>query len=388
MHALKRRIGDSIGRQESDVHLFHSGKEALAAYLGWLRKEHGISKVAMPAFCCPEVCAAVLNAGAKPVFLDFDSNWQLSKKSIEYARSRNCGAVIWPNLFGARHRPAERLKDIKDQGLVLIADEAQSFPLPDGVVTLGNVALLFSFGPTKRLAGIGGGAVCAAPGEEDFSAYVVKLATRRARSETIGKQVDQALLCRLRWRNNWLAEKLGVLPKLERNLSSLLERSEHIKAHFSLEGLSDQQARIAVLNWLLMDEVSDIHREAYSHIASVIRSSLGNSAIQPLEGIAHHPSVLALRVPGPLRYAISKEFARRGIQTTWYYYPLNRISPWLQYESESTPNCDSFASEILVLPFQWTHTRLGLQISDKVFGGIGAFLSKRLIQMTGTNEFA
>ncbi len=49
------------------------------------------------------------------------------------------------------------------------------------------------------------------------------------------------------------------------------------------------------------------------------------------------------------RYALAEKLAHQGIQSTWYYYPLNRLSFLKKYPSEPTPNSDRLAAEILII---------------------------------------
>jgi dTDP-4-amino-4,6-dideoxygalactose transaminase len=109
-------------------------------------------EVVVPAFTAVPTAAAVVAAGAVPVFADVDaSTAALTTESVEAVRTSRTKAVIVVHLYG---RPAE----LPSTDLLLVEDAAQAH----GALAehSRSAAVAYSFYPTKNLGGVGdGGAV-------------------------------------------------------------------------------------------------------------------------------------------------------------------------------------------------------------------------------------
>jgi len=149
--------------QPYSARFYHSGAEALAAAISACLVLQGKQKaeVILPAYSCPELISAVLYAGAHPVLVDFEPQrpWmclaQLREKITEHTV-----AIIAVNLFGI----AERLDEIStlahQAGVLLIEDNAQSFPLlGEDAVAWSADLMVISFGRGKPVSLLGGGVV-------------------------------------------------------------------------------------------------------------------------------------------------------------------------------------------------------------------------------------
>jgi dTDP-3-amino-3,4,6-trideoxy-alpha-D-glucose transaminase len=128
-----------------------SGTDALRLALVAMGLGAG-DEVIVPAFTAVPSAAAVVAAGATPVFADVDAaSAALSSDAAARARTDRTRAMVPVHLYG---RPAP----IPAVGVPVLEDGAQAHGALDPAA--GSVAAAYSFYPTKNLGGIGdGGAV-------------------------------------------------------------------------------------------------------------------------------------------------------------------------------------------------------------------------------------
>ncbi|MEO0812794.1 MAG: DegT/DnrJ/EryC1/StrS family aminotransferase, partial [Myxococcota bacterium] len=119
-------------------------------------------EVLLPAYGCPALVAASLNAGATPVVVDtqWERPWQ-ELGAVSDALNENTVALVAVNLLGIPERLGELRARIGER--VLIEDSAQALPSPG---ERGDLTVL-SFGRGKPLSVLGGGAVLSY--SEEFS---------------------------------------------------------------------------------------------------------------------------------------------------------------------------------------------------------------------------
>lgn len=136
----------------------NSGTAALALamlHAHWQRLEITHPEVVLPAYGCPDLVAAAVYAGVKPVLVDVnedDPAYDLD--ALQNAMNDNTVAVVAVNFLGI----AERLKAIRQRlpsGVMLIEDNAQWHPEPD--VQLEGDYVVASFGRGKPASVLGGG---------------------------------------------------------------------------------------------------------------------------------------------------------------------------------------------------------------------------------------
>lgn len=323
----------------NQVLLANSGSQALLVFLQWLKQKHSTLHVAMPAFCCSEVLHAVLSSGAIPVFLDY----HLSESGIRFAKKMNCKAVIWPQFFGDSVQPHVKL--VKDLGMIFINDEAQAFPSKqrcDAQVTL------FSCGVSKKIASVGGGGICIHDKKLAIE-FDPEVAVKGAMYPVIKSVVKRRVV----EFNRSLAGIFNLTPSLEADLKTLLEKNWSHKGQLEFSPMSQYQQKMALS---MLERYQDGEVEFKNRVKvlkEIISTKFGRDALA-LVGDIDAPSIFAIRVPN--RYAVSALLSQKGIQTTWYYYPLNRLSRFQHLPSENTPASDLLAQEILILPFQWKHS--------------------------------
>lgn len=141
-----------------------SGTAALAAGLVLARERRPDVRdpqVVLPAYGCPDLVAAALFAGLRPVLCDIGAaDPGYSMDALRLAMGSSTVAVVAVNFLGI----AERLGELaalaaEHPGVLLIEDDAQWFPepLPDPPLT-GDLVCL-SFGRGKPVGLLGGGAL-------------------------------------------------------------------------------------------------------------------------------------------------------------------------------------------------------------------------------------
>lgn len=136
-----------------------SGTAALAAALvAASRLAPGRGYVALPAYGCPDLIAAVLCAGLQPRLVDLaPDSTRMDLRSLTRALGDDVCAVVGVDLFGLPEAYAGIRPMAEELGVALIQDAAQALPQADSDWQGDWVVL--SFGRGKPVNLLGGGAV-------------------------------------------------------------------------------------------------------------------------------------------------------------------------------------------------------------------------------------
>lgn len=136
-----------------------SGTSALALALLDIKKRNPQvinPKVIIPGYCCPDLVAAAVFAGYRPLAVDVQENTPFYQLSIlERVIDANTIAVIGVNFLGFRENLEELRLLTSRYGISLIEDNAQWFP--DEMYISASDYVIFSFGRGKPLSLLGGG---------------------------------------------------------------------------------------------------------------------------------------------------------------------------------------------------------------------------------------
>ena len=132
-----------------------NGTDAIFLSLKALEIGAGDEVITTP-FTFIATAGAIVNAGAKPVFVDIDEyDFNIDAYSIENKMNPNVNAILPVNLFGKPSNMEKMIQLSKMYELFIIEDTAQA----TGIKHNGDCSCL-SFYPTKNLAGMGdGGAI-------------------------------------------------------------------------------------------------------------------------------------------------------------------------------------------------------------------------------------
>lgn len=163
-------FAEHIGRREEDILFTDSGTSALYVAFRAVASLRGPGRIAVPAWCCPSVPQAAIQAGLRPVLVDLDPmtlRYAPAPLAAARAHPEGLAAVLLVHFFGqAAPRPSG------DWGRTLfIRDCAQDFDFnPDPGE---DAPCAYSFGRGKALNAGHGGALCLPaarliPGEAAF----------------------------------------------------------------------------------------------------------------------------------------------------------------------------------------------------------------------------
>jgi dTDP-4-amino-4,6-dideoxygalactose transaminase len=151
------------------IRLVQSGTAALAAAVSvakMAKPVDGKPEIIIPAYCCPDVVAAVVYNNCTPVLVDFIADRPyMDIDAIKNAITTNTIAVIAVNFLGIPERCKQIREAFAAHNIVLIEDSAQWFPEQGNLFDNyeGDLVVL-SFGKGKPVSLLGGGAlICRNP---------------------------------------------------------------------------------------------------------------------------------------------------------------------------------------------------------------------------------
>jgi len=252
-------LGEEVEKFEKEVSSYlevahavgcGSGTDSLFLSLMSLNIKEGDEVITTP-YTFFATASSIAKLGAKPVFVDIDPlTYNIdTDKVVEYITPRT-KAVIVVHLFGLM-TPVEKLEPLlKDKGIHLIEDCAQSFGAwrkIDGKVrrcgTIGTFGC-FSFYPTKNLGGYGDGGLVTT-NLSSLAERIKRLRAHGCSGEYIHEELGMnsrldaiqaaVLRCRLRHVDDW-NRKRRIIAERYRLLFNVYKISEFVKAPSEDEG--------------------------------------------------------------------------------------------------------------------------------------------------------
>lgn len=337
--ALSVALQEAFSCEPAQLVVGESASSLLRTYLYQTSETNDGLRVGIPAYCCQSVVDAVIDSGSNPVFYDIAADTSLTAEAVEFLAAEGCEICVWPTFFGSRERDQKLVDRLHEVGISIVYDEAQADMLSDlGSNTrrrleTGDIAI-YSFGASKMLAGTGGGALY-----ERYISDEVEGVRNSVSSEPMPEP----------------AQAHSIAIPHQRNLATLLELREYegspnvrinpYDAAFALNQLDEYtQAR------------RDSHDAAYEELRQTIAENFGIKTLSLMEGIEGTPAIVALNIAAEDRYDFMARLSSQAVQTTWYYYPINRISRYRDYPAQRDAGSAAVAESVVVLPFQWTHT--------------------------------
>lgn len=139
-----------------------SGTQSLALALAdaRLRFPRDSPEVILPAYGCPDLVSASLQAGLFPRLVDTapGARWGYDIEALEKTLSPSCVAIVAVNLLGTGDQALELRRIADTRGVALVQDSAQYLPRRLPTHWAGEYVVL-SFGRGKPLNLLGGGAL-------------------------------------------------------------------------------------------------------------------------------------------------------------------------------------------------------------------------------------
>lgn len=255
---------------------------------------------------------AILRAGATPVFVDVDEDYNISPEEIKGAINERTRGVVVVHLFGNPCR-MEEIRDIAEKkGLFVLEDVAQAFGSVyrgKKVGTIGDVGA-FSFFPSKNLGGFGDGGLIVTDREE----------------------IRDLCIC-LRnhgGRDKYNVEFCGYNSRLDTIQAAILLR----KLKYIDEFIKRRR------------EVADIYSQRLKDVEEVKL---------PVEttGGYHTYHQFTIRLPSSKRERVIKGLKDEGVSSMVYYpVPLHRMKVFSNRSKvyNRLANSERYANEVLSLP--------------------------------------
>ena len=156
---LYQQVSEFLGLEH--VVLTKSGRQAIYLALKSLGITTG-DEIIVPSFVCSVVPEAVVRAGGTPVFCDVERGGiNMDIEDIERLITPRTRAVIFAYIFGLPSNAVSIAELCRKRNLILIEDCAQAFGASFRGQMLGTFGdfSVFSFGISKPLGAIGGGAL-------------------------------------------------------------------------------------------------------------------------------------------------------------------------------------------------------------------------------------
>lgn len=147
-----------------DFRFFLSGRQAMTGLLQVFGIGTG-DEVIMQAFTCMVVANAIRGAGAKPMYADIDSSYNLTVQSIKKVVTKKTKAIIVQHTFSIPADIVSIAEFAQKNGIILIEDLAHGFGAEVHTRPLGSFGdgAVFSFGRDKAVSSVWGGAAMILP---------------------------------------------------------------------------------------------------------------------------------------------------------------------------------------------------------------------------------
>lgn len=337
---------------------FSTGREALLAVF----KACGITtgdEVIVQAYTCIVVPNAVIWAGAKPVYVDIDTSFNIDADLIAAAITPKTKAIVVQHTFGVPARMEEILRVAKAHNLLVIEDCAHALGATyngQPVGTLGDAAI-FSFGRDKIISSVSGGlATTSSPAFAQRLKEIQSNAPSRNRRWILQNLLHPLIvpLCgRLSGRARigqillTLAQKIGLLQRVytSREKMSLASAEPLHKMPNALADLALDQLKRALSPF-------NAHRQALAAAYQEWAEKKHIACQQPTSKSS--PVWLRFTLLSDKKDAIIAEARANGyLLGDWYHsviMPKPADAAKLNYRPGSCPVSESFAEKSVNLP--------------------------------------
>lgn len=277
----------------------NGGKACLTVICDYLR-DHGISRVLLPAYLCPTIVDTFEACGLSCDYYNIFPSFAIDTGDLE-RHLRDNQAVYFINYFGFSPSPTilNYLSELRDSGRLLIEDNAQA-----GFLT--HVTGDFAFNSMRKLCPFDGGYLKTA---HDINPYLAAYGGRENRRLPLIRQYRSQL-------RDYLFEDTGDHETLE----ALFIEAESVYARdWVVLGDEQERRQIEHLDW---SAIKKVRRQNYT---SLLRSIAGIGALTPIFP-ALQPDNMPLGLPvyvrDGLRDELNEYLGENGIGLTIHWEDL------------------------------------------------------------------
>jgi dTDP-4-amino-4,6-dideoxygalactose transaminase len=349
---LEDRFQDYLGAKY--VKAVGSGREALLMILEGLDLPKD-AEVIIQSFTCMVVVNSILWSGCKPVYADIDEHYNLTAGEVEKKITAKTRVVIVQHTFGIPGNLDSLQKLCREKGLILIEDCAHALGALSSGKPVGSRGELsfFSLGRSKVISCVSGGmVVCnnekylpglkkqekllkSTPAGQIFQNLLhppVSTISKALYGLSIGKLILVA------------SQKLKLI-----NLEVTPQEKKSVRPATFVAGLSNAMAKIALVQWSLLEEFNQRRRTAAQYYFDHLRKG---KKLDPalLKGAIFLRYPLLIKNPVEVR----REARKTGIILgDWYSVPvapadIDKIKSG--YQAGSCKKTENFNTRILNLP--------------------------------------
>lgn len=293
--------------------------EAIYLALNEIIKEDKIDYVAVPGYICKSVIDAIISIGLTPYLYDIDDEMVITEENLKiYCNLKASTAIILVNYFG--RTDFKKIIDIlitSKKYSNVIFDEAQSFPLlsKQNQYIGERIYSVISFGHSKPICSLGGGALVA------HSQYLNS------------------------------AIKLNIsIPKQQRSTSfSTIEElaSSYVVEHVIPKELPQYAIQSIIKNISFFNYENEVFINFFKKFKFYLPPNISKYLKKNPENQVNLPIYIENN-----RNRFMELLAVEGIETTFYYYPIDKISTYSNIVEKmgSLDNCYRIFEHILILP--------------------------------------
>ena len=327
----------------------NGGKACLTVICDYLR-DHGISRVLLPAYLCPTIVDTFEACGLSCDYYNVSPSFTIDTDDMQHQLCER-QAVYFINYFGFSHSPSTLncLSSLQAAGRIMIEDNAQA-----GFLT--HVTGDFAFNSMRKLCPFDGGYLKTT---RDITPYLAAYTGRKNRRLPLIRQYRSHL-------RDYLFDDIGNSETLE----ALFELAE---SYYASDGvvLGDEEERqqIEHLDWAAIKQV---RRQNYTSLLSLISRNQLISPIFPALQPDNMPLGLPVYVRNGLRDELNEYLGENGIGLTIHWEDL-LVDPRL--------NGNALAVEM-------TRNILTLAIDQYTSPKQLEYLSQKLVEFAATRNLA
>ena len=222
---------------------------------------------------------------------------------------------------------------------------------------------LASFHPSKRLPGLGGGAI--AIRDRGLAELFQAKLRAHTRWTTLRQSSTNSFLkhsARFALRQAQKAIPFAsALDSKRTNLHQSWQDSEraaeaHLAGRLQPQPLPHVWARY--INAILPQSSVLMARSVrhFQLLAQVVSKALGPEALAYMQHLEDSPTHFVLKVDPARRFQLGQSLTDQGVECSWLYYPLHRLARFSILDDDQFPTSIALARSTLLIPFNAAHS--------------------------------